>query len=42
MLVLVIPDIHLKRLGILLMLRGWLCQSLKNLRTVLRVQHRST
>lgn len=30
------------RPGILLMLRGWLCQSLKNLRTALRVQHRST
>lgn len=30
------------RPGILLMLRGRLCQSLKNLRTALRVQHRST
>ena len=30
------------RPGILLMLRGWLYQSLKNLRTALRVQHRST
>ena len=33
--VLVIPDI-------LLMLRGQLCQSSKNLRTALRVRHRST